>query len=149
MKRIKYNSVLLLLLFSSCFSKNHIEIEDNGNWVKLEDGKSIDGYTRAGNLIYGGYLDILAYFEPMSEVDVQTFEVCVGSGYARDKKHVYYPLWEVCEDGEDYGGCYFKEYIVKKAKPKTFKYLKDGYAIDKNYLFYNGKKINNAIHKPR
>ncbi len=117
------------------------KVEDNGCWVKLKEGESIDGYTRSGNLIFGGYLDSLVYYPSMSNVDVQTFEVCVGSGYARDKKLVFYPIKVTCIDATTHGGCYFEEYTVKSADPKSFKYLHDGYAIDGEKMYLNGKII--------
>jgi len=141
MKNISYFMFFSLIAVSGCSFQNNNEVKDNGIWVQLGYGQSIDGYTRSGNLIYGGYLDSLVYYTPMSDVDVQTFKVCKGSGYAKDNKRVYYPLMVTCVEGKNYGGCYFEKYVVQKAKPETFKYLKDGYAIDRNQLFYKGEKI--------
>ncbi len=134
--------VLFIIILISCFLLiDGSTVEDKGCWVGLKEGESIDGYTRSGNLIFGGYLDSLVYYPSMSKVDVQTFEVCVGSGYARDKKRVFYPIKITCIDAMIYGGCYFEEYIVKSANPKSFKYLYDGYAIDGKKMYRHGKKI--------
>jgi hypothetical protein len=84
---------LSILLLSGCLSDNS-GIRDNGHWVKLKEGERIDGYTRIGNRIYGGYVDstfLHKYLKPMRKIDINSFEVCVGSGYVRDKNHVYYP----------------------------------------------------------
>ncbi len=142
--RLSYRALFNLVistLFSCNFNNDESTVENNGTWVILKDGESIDGYTRSGNLIYGGYLDSLIYYPSMSKVDIQTFEVCVGSGYARDKKRVYYPIKEICIDATTYGDCYFEDYIVKNADPKSFKYLHDGYAIDGKRMYLDGKNI--------
>ena len=146
---MKKNIVFLFFSFivffmCSCLSNNNSNIIDKGHWVKLNEGESIDGYTKIGNTIYGCYMDSIIdyhHFDSLTNVDVSTFEVCVGSGYARDKNHVYYPLRVVCVDAETWGGCYFEEYIIKKVSPNSFKYIKNGYAIDGNKMYFEGKEI--------
>lgn len=133
--------LFIMTLLSCHLLIDESKVEDNVCWVKLKEGESIDGYTRSGNLIFGGYLDSLVYYPSMLKVDVQTFEVCIGSSYARDKKRVYYPIKIKCIDATTHGGCYYEEYVIKGAKPETFKYLHEGYAVDKNNMYHNGKKI--------
>ena len=133
----------LLFLIGSCVDKSS-KYEDCGEWVELKNGEECDGYLKIDNQIYGLYLSDFNdyhYFDPLVEVDPTSFEVCKGSGYAKDQKYVYYPLTTTCEDGEEFSGCYFVDYIIKNADPNSFKYIGNGYAIDKKNMYYNGKVI--------
>jgi len=161
MKIINYITILsLTIMVFSC--RNTIEVECKCTWVKLEEDETIAGYIRSGNLIYGGWvLNPLDSFPPLSNADIQTFEVCIGRSYAsldefmtaerqrwsmtrlyaRDKNRVYYPIMILCEDGIYHGGCFFEEYVVIGANPKTFKYLGEGYGIDGKRLFHRGVRV--------
>lgn len=82
------------------------------------------------------------FFDPLTDVDISTFEVCKGSGgYAKDKNRVYYPIVVTCVDGYEYSGCYFEEYVITGADPDTFKYLGDGYAVDRNNMYRYGEIV--------
>ena len=39
--------------------------------------------------------------------------------------------------GKDKNNVYYENLIIPGADPKTFKYIKDGYSIDKNKAYYN------------
>lgn len=162
MKKSTLNVVivfLVLLCLVSC--TDNTNNKDAGIWVRLEEGKSIDGYLLIDNHIYGGefdYVKDLKGIPPLEGVDIKTFEVCKGSGYARDKNYVYYPIRILACDGEDYGYLCYVEYIVKTnyfyglfsiyANPRTFRYIGDGYAVDGSTLFYRGKKVDKG-HRPK
>ena len=129
----------------SCTHK--LPVEDSGNWVPLGKDEQIDLYCRHGDSIYAWWglpEDDYVDFSAMKGVDVETFEVCKTSYeayYAKDKFHVYYPIWIISYDGMECGGMYATEYIVKRADPKTFKYIGNGYGADKRHMYYRGKRI--------
>lgn len=148
---ILYVAILTLAFSALSCSNKSANVFDKGTWIKLENGQESDGYVLVGNEIYGLYIsniDDCHYFDPLKEVDIPSFVVCKGSGYAKDNKHVYYPLSVTCEEGTEFSGCYFEDYIVEDADPDTFKYIGNGYAVDHNNMFYEGKVIpwdNNQI----
>lgn len=121
-----------------------MNFKDTGTWQHLSDKRTIEGYTRVGDKIYGGYYygkSIQNAIKPMEFVDAETFCVCIGSEYAKDKNHVYYPLHVICEDADEFGGCYFAEYIVSGVRPSDFRYLGNGYGTDGYDLFFEGEKV--------
>ena len=128
------------LFFVSCHQS---PIEDQGAWRKLERNEKIGLYLRVGNRIYGGsfYIKDTIHITPLKDVDASTFEICEGTEYARDKNHVYYPIRIMCTDGEDWGGCYFEEYIVDGASPESFIYIKDDYGVDGYRMYNRGERI--------
>ncbi|MBR6367020.1 MAG: DKNYY domain-containing protein [Bacteroidaceae bacterium] len=132
----------LFLCLTLC--RKHIDFKDAGTWKYLSDKRTIEGYTRVGDKIYGGHYygkSIWDAIKPMEFVDAETFCVCVGSKYAKDKNHVYYPLHVICEDADEFGGCYFAEYIVSGVRPSDFRYLGNGYGTDGYDLFLEGEKV--------
>lgn len=145
--------VTLCLIGLSCFFEQK-QCDDQGIWVKLFEDIPEGGYVLHNNQIYGCYVDSISDIKrvpPMENVDISSFEVCRGTGYARDKNHVYYPLKLVAVDGEDFGFTFFEEYVLKKkflwdvicldVNPKTFIYIGEGYAIDGNIMFRYGQRI--------
>ena len=144
----------VLILISFCVYYRYNLIEDKGTWIKLQEDCPQDGYVLHKSQIYGCYLDDLkdiSRVTPMKDVDIATFEVCKGTGYARDKRKVYYPLLVYAVDGIDFGYSYFGEYVVKKdllfglikldANPHHFKYIANGYAADGHTMFFRGEEI--------
>lgn len=143
----------VLILISFCIYYRYNLVEDKGTWIRLQEDCPQDGYILHKGQIYGCYLDDLkdiSRVSPMEDVDIATFEVCKGTGYARDKRKVYYPLWVICADGADFGYSYFNEYVVKKklfglitldVNPHHFKYIANGYAVDGHTMFYRGEEI--------
>lgn len=145
-------SVLILLSF--CIYYRYNLVEDKGTWIRLQEDCPQDGYILHKSQIYGCYLDDLkdiSRVTPMKDVDIATFEVCKGTGYARDKRKVYYPLLVYAVDGIDFGYSYFGEYVVKKdllfglitldANPHHFKYIANGYAVDGHTMFIRGEEM--------
>ena len=157
MSTIKTKNVALttglfyLLSYGLIGCKNRSEnLTDKGTWVKLTEGEHKAGYIARNRQIYGfpEFSDSSAFnhHAPLKNADYSTFLVCpgisyAGAGYAKDKKHVYYPIYLICEDGDDYYCTYMVDYIVKGADPKTFKYLGDEYGVDCRNLYFAGKKI--------
>lgn len=153
-KRIKFGYIvscmLVLLSLCGCGPKGYDEVSDAGVWRSLSDGEECGCYHRRGNWIYSGYFigkpDDDRSYHPMQEIDVNTFMVCVGSDYAKDENYVFYPIESICEDGEyedgtGWGGMYVRRYIVDGADPKSFKYLGNGYGIDRRQMYHDGEKI--------
>lgn len=87
---------------------------------------------------------ILDHYKPI-DVEIATFMVSKDVDYAKDGKNVYYPIDVWCVDFDDqsdcYGGSYIKRCIMYGADPQSFKYLGDGYAIDKHHMYKNGERI--------
>lgn len=136
-------------------------IEDNGEWIEIGKLKKSNGfYLSKQGLIYGldiyGIDDISteyyteSYIEerfPISYADANTFKVCINADdepYAKDDKKVYYAYLNgiMFVDGEDMSGeIYLGDLSIREADAKTFKYLGDGYAVDKNHMYLKGEKI--------
>jgi hypothetical protein len=132
--------VTIWVTFFSCKGQQTDELVRNGaRWTFLKDKERIDGYTRIGDSIYGG--EIACDVKPLEDIDVSTFQVLPGTQYAKDKKHVYYPILIMCVDYEDCGVCYYSEYIVEKANPATFKYLGNDYGTDGKNRYFRGKIV--------
>ena len=135
--------LLTLTVAFGCTPKSTIErVQEQTEWIEPQEGESINGYTRIGNCIYGG--DANASQAQPLKVDINSFEVCRGSGYARDIKHVYYPI---AKEYDEDGKCRFTEYVVKGMNPEKFLYVGNGYAIAGKKMYYKGHRIkwNNTI----
>ena len=147
-------ALILLVTLTACYRGS--VLPDDDRWTRLSiSNDSIVDNTYAlldGKIYYGAfnrafYRDIILHNDPLpylKEVDINSFQVCKGSCYARDKNHVYAPISFVFVDGvdEDHCGFYAKEdYILKGVSPKSFKYLRNGYAISDKRMFYNGFEI--------
>lgn len=142
MTAIKYIWIMFIILLFSC--THNLPIKDTGNWVRLTEGQYLDGYFIYNNEVYGSYVSgpqDYKYCEPLQGVDTESFLVCAGTGYAKDKDFVYFPIFITCEDSENWSLCYFEDYIVKNANPANFSYLGNGYAVSGRRLFYEGKEI--------
>lgn len=122
------------------------KVKDSAVWVKLEPETRIDDYWNHHGKVYGGdYGDFsindLDQFTPLT-CDASSFEVARGTGYAKDDKHVYYPYYTYFVDTEIDGfGPVFEGYVVDGADPETFKYIGNGYGIDKNRMYLRGEEI--------
>lgn len=140
--------ILFILLFYSCGEDC---IMDNGSWrpISSECDSLVDEYTLINGKIYYGTFDANFVSECLekhnivffTDVDIATFEVCQGTDYARDKRNVYYPIEIKCVEGWEYGGCYATKYIIAKARPDKFKYIREGYAVSGKHMFYEGEEI--------
>lgn len=118
---------------------------DTADWVKLEDEARIDGYWNHNGKIYGGNfedvpVDELDEIQPL-DCDAETLEIAIGTGYARDKNHVYYPYQVLAIDTELYGFEIFNGYIVQDADPETIKYIGTELAMDRDRMYIRGKEI--------
>lgn len=148
MKKVFYYIWALLFLIA-CQDVNHIV--DCGKWVKIKaaDDSIVNGYALIDGKIYCGFFDldfIANYLSSKNEgyikdADVNTFEICVGTHYARDKRTVYYPRDITYVDGWDWGGGFATDYFVPHASRENFKYLRNGYAISGNHMYYEGEEI--------
>lgn len=111
-------------------------------WTQLKEGQRADDYYRINNEIFCGETGCGA--KPMSNIDINTFEVCVGSKYAKDNNHVYYPLEIICVDRKDSGVCSCTKYIIEAANSKTFRYLNKDYATDGTKAYFRGQVLDQA-----
>jgi hypothetical protein len=118
---------------------------DSRQWKSLNDKERVDGYTRIGDSIFGG--EIACNIEPLKELDLESFKVLAGTKYAKDKKHVYYPIEVSCVDYADCGVCYYAKIIVENANPSTFKYLGKEYATDGKNVYFRAELIKRADGK--
>ena len=136
-------SILALIGAVCLYYANMPQVEDKGEWVKLQESQKINKWRRIGDKIYGGDIELgdLQFFTPLKYVDVESFMVCMNSAYAKDKNHVYYPIVEICIDAETWGGSYFKEYVVDGVSPKSFKFIGDDYGIDGYSMYRAGEKV--------
>ena len=153
-----YLLIVLSALISSCSYRSD-NISDKGERVSVPVDSFAEGYNNIGGQIYWGY--IVGDFTEEDDVgaDIETFRVCKGSEYAKDKYHVYYPQVVICYDGfkedketgeyEGFGGEVAEEIILRGAKPSQFKYIGNGYAVSGNKMFHDGEVIewNDSIAK--
>ena len=151
--------IISLLSLSSCSYRSD-NITDKGEWVSVPADSSVEGYNNIDGQIYWGYIVGMDFTEEDNVgVDIETFRVCKGSEYAKDKYHVYYPQVVICYDGikedkdtgeyEGVGGEVAEKLIISGAKPSQFKYIGNGYAVSGNKMFHNGELIewNDSIAK--
>ena len=128
----------------SCDNPKYEDYKDIGNWENISDTSSFDGYILLDKKIYGGFCEkkhIKDFLPNLENSDYKSFQICLGSKYAKDKYQVYYPIESICFDGEDVGGEYFSKYIINGADPNTFKYIDYGFAMDKKSIYRYGRKI--------
>ena len=133
---------------------------EKGVWVSINNANNKNGYCIVAEQVYGAWinlqdttnleqvlLQIETELNPLVGSDSKTFEVCINpeyQPYGRDANYVYYPKLEntLFIDGEYYGGEIYDSNIrIDGADPKTFKYLGEGYAADKNNMYFEGNKI--------
>ena len=99
--------ILIGVLIAPCYACSRGgSIVDQGKWTKIssfEDSVVKDTYTLINGKIYYGGFDRAFYdsvlcsrsvsgLPYLKEADIETFEVCENSCYARDAHHVYAPL---------------------------------------------------------
>ena len=153
-------TMVLFLSLSACTYRSD-DISDKGEWVSVPVCESVGGYNNINGQIYWGYIVGLDFSEDENVgADIQSFRVCIGSEYAKDKHHVYYPQDQVRFDGfkedeetgeyEAFGGTIAKKMILKGARPSQFKYIGNGYAVSGNKMYHNGEVIewNDSIANP-
>ena len=144
------SALIVTLLLSGCTYRSD-DIEDNGVWVSVPEGESVMGYDNIGGKIYWGYIIDDFTADQELDADIETFRVCKGTEYAKDKRRVYYPQDQVCYDGirfneengeyEGIGGVIAQKIVLRGANPSRFKYIRDGYAVSGNQMYLNGEKI--------
>lgn len=131
------------IVISGC-SHDVSYIKDNGDWLKPEPNITQNGYTLYHGHIYGIRIDADSFyedFEPLYGIDIESFRVCGNSLYAKDRTKVYYPGEQYEVDGETFSYGYYEDVLIKGADAPTFKYLGDGYAVDRNNMYLYGKVI--------
>ena len=81
--------------------------------------------------------NVYRYWKKLSHVDIESFKIFNGQKdyigvYFKDKNGVYFSLGEIL----------FEKIDIKI--PKSFEILADGYAKDKNNIYFYGEKIENV-----
>ena len=154
---------LFVHILNGCSSRDISKIKDNGEWVNIQSAPLTCGYILHYDKIYGIHIeDVEAYDEErfwvedsgmtmlLDMADPATFKVNLKNNgyqpYAKDKNHVYCPgIVELLEWDEGVNSPYSEVYegriIIPDADPDTFKYLGDGYAVDKNNMYEYGRII--------
>ncbi len=72
--------IILCAFLVSCKEKKY-NYKSKGEWVHLKNGETIDGYTRIGDSIYGGYGDSIYLHTTMPSSESFIY---IGRGYATD-----------------------------------------------------------------
>jgi hypothetical protein len=148
--RFLINFIAVLLLICSCgTNKIHSSqptaatesesINTASGWITLQEDQTMDGYYRKNGKIYCGGTP--CGDESMSGVDVSSFQVYPGSGYAKDMNAVYYPILLMSDHYTDCATMICVKYVVEGAQPSSFKYLEKDYALDGNTVYYRGEII--------
>ena len=162
--------LIILIALTSC-SQNKLEtqiavfenddyssiIEDKGAWVDIREIKQSNGFFLSNSgKIYGVNIasndsfSIEEYLESLSPIpyaDVKTLKVCINNDnepYAKDNNRVYYASINgvLSEDGYNMSAEIFSGDIsIKDADPATFKYIGQGYGIDKNNIYFEGYSV--------
>jgi len=111
---------------------------------------SIDYYWKHGDSVF--WNNQLPKFRTnptpaIKDVDINSFVIGKGNYYAKDKNQAFYPIGisGVCDDSIFDGRTFVQ--IIPYADPVTFEVLGDGFAIDKNHMYFMGEEIpynNNA-----
>ena len=121
-------------------------IRFNTQWRPVLNNR-IDNYYCDGNDIYWSNAE---YTNPSNdpfiyEADAETFMIAVGTGYAKDKNHVYYPRYPLRNSDVIYqymprlSRCPVD--IVYNANPETFQCLGWGFATDGDHMYFEGREI--------
>lgn len=132
-------------------------VEEKCEWVEITEIKQYNGfYLSSKGYVYGLNIDsddafpiddYLQSLTPMPYVDARTLKICINDDnepYAKDSTRVYYAYFNepVFVDGENMcAELYEGDVSIKGADPNTFKYLGQGYAVDKNNMYYRGQRI--------
>lgn len=102
-----FPAILLFSLLCSC-TRYPSDLKEDGEWKHLEEFEGNYWYFRAEDRIWGLRIQDIAenyrYFKPLYGVDAASFMVCSNSDYAKDKRHVYYPIESEYFDGDYFSG---------------------------------------------
>lgn len=135
---------LIIIPLVTMFKCHHdtSSIVDKGVWVQLNETDSIHNLY----LLYNGKIRFQrssndSLFDSWIDVDIPTFKVCKNSDYAKDKNTVYYPIDTIHLVSDNFWIIYTDNFIVEGADPNTFKYIGDGYAVDKYNMYYRGEVV--------
>lgn len=159
MKRFCLSAALSILLFlAGCNKYDTSGIIDNGEWISIYDAPISSNYILHNDSVYGicfynrDSIDWDIVWEspnlfPIENVDIETLYINLTDNkcnYAKDDKYVYCPTGYMCYDTEvelPFSTTFHGDIRIPEADPKTFKYLGDGYAVDKNGMYSCGYKI--------
>lgn len=83
---------LTAFAFVSCDNPKYDDYKDIGSWESISDTSSFDGYLLLDKKIYGGFCEkkhIKEMLPHLENSDYKSFQICIGSKYAKDKYQVY------------------------------------------------------------
>jgi hypothetical protein len=138
-------TLFCFLLLASASAGTILGQSVNAGWISLQEGQSLDGYTKKDNRIYCG--EVTCDAKPMVGVDVASFKVWPGSKYAKDKALIYYPLTIACSDYVACGVCACTKYVIGNLSVKDFEYLGKDYATDRVKVYFRGQELERADGK--
>lgn len=159
MKRFFLSVTLLVTLsITSCNKHDTSDIKDNGAWVRIYDSPISSNYILHNDSVYGICLNNIdsidwnvvwaaPHLSPIENVDIKTLYININDNkcnYAKDANYVYCPTsyWNNDSEGsQPYSKFFDGDIRIPNGDPKTFKYLGDGYAVDKNGMYSCGYKI--------
>ena len=150
--------LLIMLLITGCKRYDTSGIKDNGEWLSIYDVPITSNYILHDDSVYGicfEYIDSINWDTfwsepprvPIDNVDIETLYINTYDSkynYAKDAKYVYCPTSYWYSDTEvalPYSKWFDGDIRIPGADPKTFKYLGDGYAVDKNGMYSCGERI--------
>lgn len=152
------NAFMVIGLWGCADSRHEMydSIPDLGEWEPIENYEELDNYWRVERWMFWLEADVRKWSsilknDEIKGADCETFEVCRGTQYAKDKNKVYYPRHVWC-NYIDIGNTplskidimvysYADEHVVEGASPESFKYIGNGYAIDRKHMYEAGDEI--------
>lgn len=150
------NWILIGIISVSCSKSRHVDYDDMvdiGDWYYAKD--SVRYFNRDSYKIFSFKVEEeckTEMFEDWMDKDFNlnfnTLEICNGTGYAKDWKKVCYFNYIVLRKQTGYfryntGYLTFRVNggILENCSPHSFKYIGEGYAIDSNHMYLDGKEI--------
>lgn len=123
--------LLMMMYFMTSGEYDYDSFEDVGLWRKIENGQYYRGYELEANTVY--FVTECGSRHIVRGADPETFRICQGTNYAKDKNRIYY----ISEEKKTRGDSVIMN-RMENADVRTFKYIGAGCAMDINGLYYKG-----------
>lgn len=122
--------LLITCLITTC-KYDYDSFKDVGIWRKIENGQYYRGYEIVSDTVY--FITESDNRHIIRDADPETFRVCQGTDYAKDKNRIYYIVVE-----KKYNGDSVLINRTENADVRTFKYIGADCAADVDELYYKG-----------
>lgn len=141
--------IAVMIIEGQILNDYHIHEKFEEQWQPVSQTLT-EFYWRSCDSIYWEYRinlqrKIISLYDipAIKDADPNSFVVCKGSFYAKDKNHVYYPIGMFDLELEDTVGppVVSDVFIIKDADPETFFVMDEGFALDKNHMYFMGEII--------